>query len=43
MIFLDDYEPCVAAAREFGIHAILFKETTQAITEVQACLEAYAL
>jgi epoxide hydrolase-like predicted phosphatase len=40
MIFLDDLEPNVAAAREFGIHAILFCETIQAIAEIQALLQA---
>lgn len=42
MLFLDNVEPNVAAAREFGIHAILFRETTQAIADVQACLQASA-
>jgi epoxide hydrolase-like predicted phosphatase len=40
MIFLDDVERCVAAALEFGIHAILFRETTQAIAAIRACLQA---
>lgn len=40
MVFLDDVERSVAAAREFGIHAILFRETRQAIAEIQACLQA---
>ena len=35
-------ERCVAAAREFGIHAILFQETAQAIAAIQACLQAHA-
>ncbi len=43
MIFLDDVERCVAAAHEFGIHAILFQETAHAIAEIQACLQAHAL
>jgi putative hydrolase of the HAD superfamily len=38
MIFLDNLEPNVAAAREVGIHAILFQETAQAIADIQACL-----
>lgn len=42
MIFLDDVEIIVAAAREFGIHGILFKETSQAIAEIEACLAANA-
>lgn len=40
VIFLDDVEVCVDAARETGIHAILFKETTQAIADIEACLRA---
>jgi epoxide hydrolase-like predicted phosphatase len=40
MIFLDDVEPNVAAAREFGIQAILFRETKEAIADIQACLQA---
>ena len=42
IIFLDDFEPNVAAAREFGIRAILFRETSQAIADIQACLQAHA-
>ena len=41
MIFLDDIEENVAAARELGIHAILFKDTAQAIADIQACLQAH--
>jgi putative hydrolase of the HAD superfamily len=40
MIFLDDVEEAVAAARELGIHAIHFKETSQAIADIEACLQA---
>ena len=39
MIFLDDVERCVAAAREFGIHAILFQNTAKAIADIEACLQ----
>lgn len=39
MIFLDDVERMVNAARELGIHAILFKDNQQAIAEIQECLE----
>jgi epoxide hydrolase-like predicted phosphatase len=39
VIFLDDVEANVAAAREFGIHAILFQNTAQAIADIQACLQ----
>ena len=40
IVFLDDAEPNVAAARAFGIHAILFRDTSQAIADIKACLEA---
>lgn len=40
MIFLDDVPGHVRAARELGIQAILFKDTDQALAEVQAGLEA---
>ncbi len=40
MIFLDDVERCIAAARESGIHAILFQNTAQAIADIEACLQA---
>ncbi len=40
MVFLDDVDQSVAAARELGIHAIQFKETAQAIADIEACLEA---
>lgn len=39
MVFLDDIEQNVAAARELGIHAMLFQEAAQAIADVQACLD----
>jgi epoxide hydrolase-like predicted phosphatase len=39
MIFLDNLEINVDAARELGIHAILFQETAQAIADIQARLE----
>jgi len=42
VIFLDDVEGHVAAAREFGMHAILFRETAQAIADIRACLQAHA-
>ena len=40
MIFLDDVERTISAAREFGIPAILFRETTQAIADIRARLQA---
>lgn len=42
IVFLDDVEANVDAARALGIHAILFQSTAQAIADVQACLEMYA-
>lgn len=39
MIFLDDVERAVAAARELGIAGVHFKETAQAIAEIQALLK----
>lgn len=38
MIFLDDAEPNILAARECGIHAILFHDNAQAMAEIEACL-----
>lgn len=40
VIFLDDVAGHVAAARELGIQAILFKETAQAIADIEACVQA---
>ena len=42
MVFLDDVEVCVAAARELGIHAILFQYNAQAIADIEACLGSNA-
>jgi len=39
VLFLDDTEECVTAARACGIHAILFTETNQAIADIRAVLE----
>jgi len=38
MIFLDDRQPAVDAAREIGIHAILFRDNAQAIADIEAQL-----
>lgn len=38
IVFLDDVEVYVAAARELGIHAILFQNTAQAIAKIEVCL-----
>ncbi len=40
VIFLDDLESYVAAARAFGIHAIQFKNNAQTIAEIEACIQA---
>jgi putative hydrolase of the HAD superfamily len=40
MIFLDDVGRNVAAARDLGIHAILFTGTAQAIADIRAGLES---
>jgi hypothetical protein len=40
MIFLDDVEEAVAAARACGIHAIRFQDTAQAITAIEASITA---
>ena len=39
-VFLDDFAGHVAAARALGMHAIVFQNTTQAITDLDACLRA---
>jgi putative hydrolase of the HAD superfamily len=38
VVFLDDVEANVAAARRFGMRAVRFESTTQAIADVEACL-----
>ena len=38
VVFLDDVEATVAAARELGIRAIHFKDTAQAIEDIEALL-----
>lgn len=40
VIFLDDHEEPVDAAREFGMHGILFKDNAQAIAAIEACIKA---
>ena len=39
MLFLDNFEGHVSAARACGIHAILFQETTQDIAALEAALQ----
>jgi putative hydrolase of the HAD superfamily len=38
MVFVDDYGPCVAGAREAGIHAVLYRDNAQAIGDIEALL-----
>ena len=39
IVFLDDNETNIAAVRALGIHAILFKDTHQAIADLQSSLQ----
>lgn len=38
MVFLDDYGPCVAGAREAGIHAVLYQDNARAIKDIERLL-----
>lgn len=40
IVFLDDAERNVAAAADYGFHAILYKDNAQAIAEIEQCLQA---
>ena len=42
IVFLDNIEKIVTEARTFGIHAILFQETAQAIADIEAYLQTCA-
>jgi putative hydrolase of the HAD superfamily len=42
IIFLDDAEANITAAREFGIHAIQFSDNTRAIADIEALLREHA-
>jgi putative hydrolase of the HAD superfamily len=42
MIFLDDHERPLVAARQLGIHAILFQNTAQAIADIEEVLRAHS-
>jgi len=39
MVFLDDVPENVTAARQAGLHGVLFDDTTQAIADIQALLD----
>ena len=43
IILLDDAEPNIAAALEYGMHGILFKDNAQAIADIQACISSNTL
>ena len=34
-VFIDDHEECLAAARKFGIHTILFKNSKQVMSDLR--------
>jgi putative hydrolase of the HAD superfamily len=38
LVFLDDSPVCVDAAAALGVQAILFRDTAQAIADIEACL-----
>ncbi len=40
MVFLDDSEPCVQGARRAGIHAVLYQDNSQAVSEIEDLLAA---
>lgn len=42
VVFLDDIEVCVTAARALGMHAIQFRTASQAIAEIEARLRSAA-
>lgn len=42
MVFLDDIPRNVAAAREYGIHGVLFQDNAQAIRDIEALLAAHS-
>lgn len=41
-VFLDDWDPYVTAARQAGIHAICYRDTAQAIEEIETLLRKAA-
>lgn len=40
VVFVDDKQVCVDAARELGMQAVRFSDTTQAIADIERCLAA---
>ena len=41
IVFLDDNPANIAAAREYGLHAILFENNAQAMREIEAILQTH--
>lgn len=39
VIFLDDREVLIEAAKQFGMHGVVFKDNAQAIAEIEAIIE----
>ena len=42
MVFLDDVPRNIAAARDHGIHGVLFQDNAQAIRDIEALLAAHS-
>ncbi len=42
IVFLDDVPRNIAAARDYGIHGVLFHDNTQAIADIEAQLAAHS-
>jgi hypothetical protein len=40
MVFLDDHQPCVEGARQAGIHAVLYQDNSQAVSDIEDLLAA---
>ncbi len=42
IIFVDDHQPNIAAARAYGLHAIHFTDNAQVIAAIEACIAGNA-
>ena len=40
MVSLDDHQPCVEGARQAGIHAVLYQDNSQAVSDIEDLLAA---
>ena len=40
VVFVDDFVRNIEAARAFGMQAVHFRSTQQAVAEVQACIQS---